>query len=476
MNNNNRVIIFWFRNDLRLSDNPGFSQAVSEGKVMPIYIFDQESVELFKMGSASRWWLYHSLKSLDRSLQEKLNIYHGCSQEVFKKLLHLHNVEAIYWSRCYEPYQREQEDAVSLLLQQHKIKFQYFNASLLWEPGQILTTNRQAYQRFTPFYGEAILQNHAPRAPLPAPTTMVLLKDTNNPLDIDSLPLLSKTSWYTKMDSLWAIGESPAQYELSHFLKTRLPLYHKNRDFPAIPSTSRLSAYLHFGEISPHQVWHSVQQETTKFLKKDGDAFLRELAWREFFYHQLFHFPKLTWKNVQPKFDGFPWCHNEVLLKAWQQGKTGYPIIDAGMRELWQTGTMHNRVRMIVASFLTKNMLIDWRDGAAWFWDTLVDADLASNSCNWQWVAGCGVDAAPYFRIFNPVLQAEKFDPEGIYIRHYIPELSQLPKKFLFTPWLASKSILEGAGILLGKTYPIPIVDLQLSRERALEAYHSLGK
>lgn len=466
--------IFWFRNDLRLSDNPGFSQAVAEGTVMPIFISEEESAEAFKMGAASRWWLHHSLEKLDRSLQRKLNFYRGNSLEVFKKLLERHRIQAVYWSRSYEPWALQQEQAVAQLLEQKNIPFQSFNASLLWEPCEVLKKDGKPYQVFTPFYVEALSGSAAIRKPLPAPTSMKLCRDQSNLDDLNSLALLSKIPWHHKLQSCWKAGEQEAQEQLKIFLQNGLEGYQQHRDFPAFSATSRLSPHLHFGEISPHQVRHTTQQAALKSFKKDADAFLREVAWREFSYYQLFHFPELPWKNFQSKFDPFPWGHNADLLRAWQQGKTGYPIIDAGMRELWQTGTMHNRVRMIVASFLTKNLLIDWRDGAAWFWDTLVDADLASNGLNWQWVAGCGVDAAPYFRIFNPVLQGKKFDAEGEYTRRFLPELSELPKKFLFTPWEASEAILKEAGIILGKTYPFPVVDLQQSREKALQAYHSL--
>lgn len=468
------IIIFWFQNDLRLSDNPGFSRAVEEGTVMPIFIFEEEGDKAFKMGAASRWWLHHSLKSLDDSLQQKLNFYRGNSFEVFKKLLEQHHVQAVYWNRSYEPLALQEEKAIAELLQQQKIPFQHFNASLLWEPEEVLKKDRKPYQVFTPFYHEALSQNHEIRRPLAAPDFMSLSKDDSNLQTLDSYQLLSKILWHEKFILHWNIGEKEAQKQLKKFLKTDLAGYQKNRDFPERLSTSRLSPHLHFGEISPHQIWDVTRRASSEALKRDADSFLRELAWREFSYYQLFHFPELPWKNFQSKFDRFPWRHESNLLRTWQEGKTGYPIVDAGMRELWQTGTMHNRVRMIVASFLTKNLLLDWRDGAEWFWDCLVDADLASNSLNWQWVAGCGVDAAPYFRIFNPILQGEKFDPDGIYVRRFLPELAALPQRFLFRPWSAPQNILESAGIVLGKTYPWPIVDLQTSREQALQAYHSL--
>ena len=468
------MIIFWFRNDLRVSDNPGLSQAATEGRVMPVFIFEEESAKSLKMGATTGWWLHHSLKSLNTSLQGKLNFYQGNVLNTFEKLLHRHEVKAVYWSRCYEPSACEQEKRLKELLQFKKIPFQGFNASLLWEPEQVLKKDKKPYQVFTPFYREALSEGSSIRPPLLAPQAMQLMKDENSSKTIDSLQLLSNIPWHEKLDDYWHIGEQAAHQRLSSFLKNDLIGYQKNRDLPALSITSRLSPHLHFGEISPHQIWDATCEIASKTSKRDGDAFLRELAWREFSYYQLFHFPELPWKNFQSKFDRFPWHHDEVLLQAWQQGKTGFPIVDAGMRELWQTGTMHNRVRMIVASFLTKNLLIDWRDGAAWFYDCLVDADLATNSLNWQWVAGCGVDAAPYFRIFNPILQGKKFDPDGVYIRQFLPELRNLSKKFLFAPWEASQTILNDAGIILGKTYPFPIVDLQVSRSRAMQAYHVL--
>lgn len=462
------LTIFWFRNDLRLSDNPGFSQAVAEGRVMPIFIFEN------KIGGASSWWLHHSLKSLDDALQQKLNFYRGNSLEIFRKLLEQHEIQAVYWSRSYEPLAFQQENAVAELLQQKNIPFQRFNTSLLWEPTQVLKKDKTPYQVFTPFYAEALTQCDAIQMPLAAPTAMELFRDQSNENNLNSLALLPTIRWYEKFNDHWQIGEKAAQERLDSFLETHLTGYQKSRDFPALSATSQLSPHLHFGEISARQIWHVTRKISSQHSRKDADAFLRELAWRDFSYYQLFHFPELPWKNFQSKFDCFPWQHKKNFFQAWQKGQTGYPIVDAGMRELWQTGTMHNRVRMIVASFLTKNLLIDWREGAAWFDDCLVDADLASNNLNWQWVAGCGVDAAPYFRIFNPILQGKKFDPEGAYIRRFVPELARLSNKFLFAPWEAPQSLLQEAGIILGKNYPIPLVDLQTSREKALQAYQSL--
>lgn len=464
--------IFWFRQDLRLADNPGLFEAVKNGSVLPIYIFDDN--DPFKMGAASQWWLHYSLKSLNQSLDGQLNFYVGNALEVISKLIHKQKIQAVYWNRCYEPQRIEQDNSIEHQLKQDNIACEIFQSSLLWEPKEVLKSDGKPYKVFTPFYRHA-LSTPFSRDLFPAPKKVTFAKDPNNITTLDALKLLPCHPWQHSLEEACDVGEQAAQKKLHQFLKDGLLGYQKNRDYPARPNLSRLSPHLHFGEISPHQIWHALEAKGINKLKKDADYFLRELTWREFSYSLLIHFPELPWKNFQPKFDRFPWKKNQTFLTAWQHGKTGYPIVDAGMRELWQTGTMHNRVRMITASFLVKNLLIHWHEGAAWFWDCLVDADLANNSVNWQWVAGSGVDAAPYFRIFNPVLQGEKFDPQGEYTCHFVPELKAMPKKFLFKPWEASETILENAGVTLGKNYPHPIVNLQESRDRALDAYHELN-
>ncbi|HLB33262.1 MAG TPA: deoxyribodipyrimidine photo-lyase [Chthoniobacterales bacterium] len=517
----NKTTIFWFRQDLRLSDNPGLLAAASHGAVMPIYILDDEAAATFKMGAASRWWLHHSLKKLNESLNDKLNVYEGNSEDVILNIIKNNKVDAVYWNRCYEPLRIKEDTFLKTLLQNKNIECKTFNASLLWEPWEVVKSDHSAYKVFTPFYRQA-LKTAAPRNLLPVPKKLVLLEDKNNTtkirllskladadevqgvdgaqelsvqklLDapstgatsqlaasvevrkksIQELNLLPSNPWYTPIEKQWEIGEKAAQKKLIDFLNHGLLNYTENRDYPDKTNFSKLSPHLHFGEISPHQIWHTTQKKAIGIsnLKKDGDHFLRALVWREFSYSMLYHFPDLPSKNFKAKFDHFPWQHNDLFLKAWQKGQTGYPLVDAGMRELWQTGTMHNRVRMIAASFLVKNLLIDWRHGEAWFWDCLLDADLASNSFNWQWVAGSGADASPYFRIFNPTTQGERFDKEGHYTRRFVPEISQLPNRFLFKPWEAPDSVLTAAGIILGETYPQPIINLQDSRDRALDAY-----
>ncbi len=469
------LTIFWFRQDLRISDNPGLFEAARTGSVLPIYILDDESSGAFKIGGASRWWLHHSLNKLNESLDNKLNIYTGKSKEIILRLTQEKKVNAVYWNRCYEPYRIKDDSELKAQLKTMNIECKSFNGSLLWEPWEITKKDNSSYKVYTPFYRKGCLQANPPRRPLPKPESLILEKVSKN--NIDDLNLLSDVQWHKKLELQWQIGEDSAQKRLTEFIDDSLLGYKEDRNFPSKENVSRLSPHLHFGEISPNQAWYCAQAKgMIDGLESDLDHFLSELGWREFSYYLLYHFPELPRKNFQEKFDQFPWQDDASHLAAWQKGKTGYPIIDAGMRELWQTGYMHNRVRMIVASFLIKNLLLHWHHGEDWFWDCLLDADLASNSASWQWVAGSGVDAAPYFRIFNPILQGEKFDPDGTYTRHFVPELAKLPNKYLFKPWELSESDLKKYGVILGKTYPKPIVNLGHSRDQALQAYNSLKK
>jgi deoxyribodipyrimidine photo-lyase len=466
-----KVSIFWFRQDLRLSDNPGLFDAAKNGTVLPIYILDNENLDEFKMGGASRWWLHHSLNSLNESLSGKLNIYTGSAKGVLQTLIKTNNISAVYWNRCYEPSRIRDDTEIKAELTQLGIECKSFNGSLLWEPWDILKKDNTYYKVFTPFYRNGCLQARPPRTPLPRPENIKCIKDDKSQT-INDLNLLPTISWDKKMEPYWEIGEDAAHKKLHVFLEDGLQNYKEYRNHPSKPNTSRLSPHLHFGEISPNQAWHAAQHYGHAHgVENDLDCFLSELGWREFSYYLLYHFPDLPRKNFQSKFDQFRWQFDTNLLKAWQQGKTGYPIVDAGMRELWQTGYMHNRVRMIVASFLVKNLRIHWHHGEDWFWDCLVDADLASNSASWQWVAGSGADAAPYFRIFNPILQGQKFDPDGEYTRRFAPELKNIPNKYLFSPWKAPEHVLKASGVVLGTTYPKPIIDLEQSRDRALQAY-----
>lgn len=466
-----KIAIHWFRQDLRVSDNPALIQAAKHGRVLPIYILDDTNPGAYAMGGASRLWLHHSLNALNKSLGNKLSLYQGNPQDILDNILKRFEVRGIYWNRCYEPWRIHRDTKIKEQLKKKGIYVQTSNGTLLWEPWTIAKEDGTAYKIFTPFYRKGCLKAKLPREPLPDPDGMEYIVDHQGQVGIDALMLLPKIRWDKDLLPHWAIGEQGAKRRLEAFIDEGLSHYKDGRNIPAKPYVSRLSPYLHFGEISPNQLWYALRS-----IGDDEhiDHFCSELGWREFSYSQLYYNPELPRKNLRSQFDAFPWIKNEAYLRAWQKGKTGVPIVDAGMRELSQTGYMHNRVRMIVGSFLVKNLRVHWHYGARWFWDTLVDADLANNSASWQWIAGCGADAAPYFRIFNPVTQGQKFDPDGHYVRRYVPEIAALPDKYLFNPWEAQESILHQAGIKSGETYPAPIVDLKQSRKEALKAFQSL--
>jgi deoxyribodipyrimidine photo-lyase len=469
------VTVAWFRQDLRISDNPALNAAAAAGDVLPIYILDDVNAADWAMGSASRAWLHHSLNALNLALDGNLRIFRGDAREVIAQLVTSLQLEGFFWNRCYEPWRIRRDAQIKADLIAGDIQTRSFNASLLWEPWDISKKDGTPYRVFTPFYQKGCLSSARPRQPL-ASAGQIQWSDLaiDNSLSIDELELLPSACWHESLCSHWQIGESAAAQKFDSFWQNTLTDYKRGRDFPALDATSRLSPHLHFGEISPHQIWHQIEQ-SSMHDHGDGPAhFLREIAWREFSYYLLYHFPELPEQNFNRKFNGFEWLDDEAGLQSWCRGQTGFPIIDAGMRELWQTGYMHNRVRMIVASFLIKNMLQHWRNGENWFWDCLIDADLASNAASWQWCAGSGADAAPYFRIFNPVLQSEKFDPEGEYLLRYCPELADLPARFRHKPWEASEEVLTAAGIKLGKDYPVPILDLKTTRARALGRFKAL--
>tara|TARA_Y100000389_G_scaffold184451_1_gene202921 strand:- start:2880 stop:4322 length:1443 start_codon:yes stop_codon:yes gene_type:complete len=465
-----KIAICWFRQDLRLYDNKALFEASKNENILPIYILDDENSKKYKIGSASRLWLHYSLKSLKKSLGGKLSVYSGNPEEILVNILNRHEVEAIYWNRCYEPWRIKRDSKIKTHLKNLEIQVNTYNSSLLWEPWNIKKDDGTPYKVFTPFYRKGCLNAQEPSIPLSKPDRANYLFDKDQ-IGVVELNLLPRVPWGKKLKTHWDIGEEGAHRRFDQFIEEGLSLYKEGRNIPAKPYVSRLSPHLHFGEISSNQLWHSVRSIGDN---KNIEHFCSELGWREFSYSQLFNNPRLPEKNLQSKFDFFPWNENETFLKAWQKGNTGIPMVDAGMRELWQTGYMHNRVRMIVGSFLVKNLRLHWHHGERWFWDTLVDADLANNSASWQWIAGCGADAAPYFRIFNPIMQGQKFDPNGDYVRQYIPEIAALPNKYLFNPWEASEDILSEASIELGSTYPKPIVDLKQSRELALSAFQSL--
>lgn len=465
-------VIHWFRQDLRLNDNPALFDAARYGKILPIYILDDVNSGEYFMGSASRWWLHHSLVSLNSSLQGNLRVYKGNPANILLEIAKNTSITSVYWNRCYEPWQIKRDKDIKKLLEEHNIMVKTHNGFLLWEPWEVLKQDGTPYKIFTTYYRKGCLGAKTPRDPSPKPE--ILLDRGNNLTDINDLKLLPKISWHDKLTKSWDIGEEYAHQRLDSFLDEGLNGYKEGRDFPCKLNVSRLSPYLHFGEISPNYVWYKLQLSDGLKHSKDIDHFCSELGWREFSYYLLYYFPNLPKQNLNRKFDAFPWSQDLNLLRCWQTGQTGIPIVDAGMRELWQTGYIHNRVRMIVGSFLVKNLLLHWHNGERWFWDCLVDADLANNSASWQWIAGCGADAAPYFRIFNPVTQGQKFDSIGKYTRKFVPELKKIPDEYLFNPWEAPKNILHNAGIILGKDYPKPIIDLKHSRHRALEAFSCL--
>ena len=466
------IAIHWFRQDLRLSDNPSLTMASKHNNVLPIYILDEKNAGSYSMGGASKWWLESSLQSLNKSIDGKLSVYEGNAIDILKDIISRLNISGIYWNRCYEPWRIKRDTSIKKYLDEQNIRTESFNGSLLWEPWNIKNNNGQPYGVFTPFYRKGCLQQESPRKPLISPKKPRYFYDSQKSMDINRLKLLSSFSWHEKLNKHWVVGEKGASIRLREFIDKGLPKYKKGRNIPSKNYVSRLSPYLHFGEISPNQLWHDIRNITDD---ENSDHFCSELGWREFSNHQLYYNPELPSKNLQAKFNNFPWIDDEIKLDAWKKGKTGIPMVDAGMRELWQTGYMHNRVRMVAGSFLVKNLRIHWNNGERWFWDTLIDADLANNSASWQWVSGCGSDAAPYFRIFNPVIQGQKFDAEGEYIRKYVPEISSLPNKYLSSPWDAPEQVLKDATIILGQTYPKPIVDLKKSRDEALVAFKSIS-
>jgi len=454
-----RPVIIWFRQDLRLADNPALRAATAMGApVLPLFVLDDAAPGDWKWGGASRWWLHHSLEALDKSLKGHLVLRRGDAAKIVKALVKDTKAQAVLWNRCYEPFAMARDADLAEELLAAGITVETYNAALLHEPWELRTKGGKPFGVFTPFWkairGLAVEKSH------PAPRLPRFHKAKSDGLKSWKL-LPAKPDWAKGFD--WTPGEKSAHRALYDFLDS-IEDYARGRDLPAMDGTSRLSPHLHWGEISPRQIWHAVR---ARHHSHGSETFLKELSWREFCIQLLFYNPELPEKPLDQRFKNFRWRRGEKDLRAWTRGQTGIPIVDAGMRQLWQTGWMHNRVRMIVASLLIKHLGIHWREGERWFWDTLVDADLANNSANWQWVAGCGADAAPFFRIFNPVLQGRKFDPKGTYVRAFVPELKRVPDKYIHNPWEAPQP---------PENYPSPIVDLKEGRERALKAFRALKR
>jgi deoxyribodipyrimidine photo-lyase len=477
LSQDSRPSIVWFRLDLRLRDNLALLAAgARRGPAIPVFIWAPEEEGNWAPGSASRWWLHRSLTSLEASLRglgSRLIFLRGPSLRSLREVAAGTGAAAVFWNRRYEPLVSARDWMIGESLKKDGLEVDTFNAGLLYEPWRVKKTSGAPYQVFTPFWKACLASEHPP-APAAAPARLAAPRKWPASEPLESFALEPGTDWTNVMGSTWEPGEQGGLARLQKFVKEAVADYPDNRDRPDRSGTSGLSPHLHFGEIGPRQIRHALSALHGTSRPRSARAvqlFMRQIGWREFGHNLLYHFPHTTDKPLRGHFADIPRRADGPALRAWEKGETGYPIIDAGMRELWNAGWMHNRVRMIVASFLVKDLLLPWRAGAKWFWDTLVDADLANNTLGWQWTAGCGADAAPFFRVFNPILQGKKFDPDGSYVRRWVPELARMPARYIHAPWQAPSAILHAAGVSLGRTYPKPLVDHQQRRLRALAAY-----
>ncbi|MEJ2534507.1 MAG: deoxyribodipyrimidine photo-lyase [Gammaproteobacteria bacterium] len=464
--------IIWFRRDLRIDDNPALAAALAdELPVIPLFVYAPDEEGDWAPGAASQWWLHHALASLAAELEGLglgLLIRRGPTLACLEDLVESTGAEHVFWNRRYEPAVIERDRDIKQALREAGVDARSFNASLLWEPHEVENKSGDPFRVFTPFWKH--VRTLGAKAPVPVDRDELSpAGDTPEGVSLESLGLRPEISWDDAFPDHWKPTLSGAREALAEFAEGGVDGYSNHRDLPAEDGTSRLSPFLAWGQLGPRQVWAAVH-ESGAAESEDGFKFLSEIAWREFAYHLLFHFPHTPERPLVEAYEGFPWEPDEEMLRSWQRGRTGYPIVDAGMRQLWAMGWMHNRVRMVVASLLVKHLLQPWQDGARWFWDTLVDADLASNTLGWQWSAGCGADAAPYFRIFNPMLQGEKFDADGDYVRQWVPELAKLPAKYIHQPWEAPDDVLAEAGVRLDDDYPRPIIEHRAGRQRALDA------
>ncbi|KIL50103.1 deoxyribodipyrimidine photo-lyase [Jeotgalibacillus alimentarius] len=462
--------IVWIRKDLRLHDNPGLYHTAETGKVLPVYIFDEDD----KIGSAQKWFLHHALESFQKRLKSagsELLILSGKPSEILPDIVEKYEADSIHWNRQYEPAVFNRDREIGESLHKNGISVNTYEGRLLLPPWDVKKNNGDPYKVFTPFY-KALQKHDIPQA-LPAVKNIEPASfNKRDSLSLDDLKLLPEINWTSGMEKRWTPSEEAAVRRFNAFLDKKLKVYKSKRDFPSEEASSALSPYFALGLLSVRSVYHSIK----KSAEAAGEPFIRQLVWRDFAYSLITHFPETKTDPMNEQFKSFKWMDESDQLKAWKHGKTGFPIVDAGMRELWTTGYMHNRVRMITGSFLTKDLLIHWREGADWFDDTLVDADVANNVMGWQWVAGSGADASPFFRIFNPTTQSSKFDPNGEYIRQWIPELKHMPTKHIHDPSSAPDDVLEEAGVQIGRDYPEPIVDHKAARQRALDHYDDVKK
>jgi deoxyribodipyrimidine photo-lyase len=473
--------IVWFRNDLRLADNSALEAALRHGgPVIPVFIWAPEEEGDWPPGAASRWWLHQSLARLRESLEQRgveLVFQRGPSNATLLNLVRQTKADAVFWNTRYEPALVRRDRMVEQELRFAAVKVEVFEAGLLTDPWSVRNKSGKPFQVFTPFWNSC-LATLDPQQPSSAPRSLTRFTGRIDSAPLEQFKLEPRINWAAGIAATWQPGEIGATKALERFCATDLSRYTLNRDRPDIIGTSRLSPHLHFGEISARQVLHALRRDNRSRTAGEGSwknsRFVAELGWREFAYHLICHYPHTPTRPLRPEFERFPWSQRPELLKAWQRGQTGYPMVDAGMRELWTTGWMHNRLRMVVGSFLVKHLLIPWQEGARWFWGALVDADLANNTLGWQWTAGCGADAAPFFRIFNPVSQGQKFDPDGEYVRRWVPELAGLTAEWIHQPWEAPVALLQQAGVKLGRTYPARIVEHASARAKALAAYEKI--
>jgi deoxyribodipyrimidine photo-lyase len=479
-----RPILVWFRRNLRLADNAPLYHAIATGQpIIPIFLWTPEADAPWQPGAASRWWLHHALQSLQENLKSQLGLdlvlqTGNHPAELLAELAKTTQATAVYTDERWEPFAIAQAEATASVLSQQTVDFQQFNTSLLNHPTALKNKQGLPFKVFTPFWKTAVplieqsLEKCLPIPPKPENQHGVTLPSS---VSLESLQLLPTIAWDAGFYADWTPTLEGAKAAVSAFLKNRVEAYFEDRNRPDLVGTSKLSPYLHFGQIGARQVWWATQVAANA-KGKGGTHFLSELGWREFAHHLLVHFPTTPTHPLRADFEAFPWANNATHLQAWQQGETGYPIVDAGMKELWHTGWMHNRSRMIVGSFLVKHLLLPWQAGARWFWETLVDADLAQNTMGWQWIGGCGADAAPYFRIFNPVLQGLKFDTQGDYVKKWNPALINVPADKIHSPWEQKPALLRMDGVTLGENYPTPIVDHNQARTNALAAFATIKK